>query len=143
MPNSVSRTVREVMTAEPMIVRSRRTLTEAAQLMRDWDIGELIVTDGEEPQGIITDRDITVRAVASGQDVRITTVGDICSTDIATVGPDDLAEVAIELMTSRAVRRLPVVLDGRIIGVVSIGDLAIDREPDSVLADISLAEPSH
>lgn len=143
MPNSVSRTVREVMTAEPIIVRSRRTLTEAAQLMRDWDIGELIVTDGEEPQGIITDRDITVRAVASGQDVRITTVGDICSTDIATVGPDDLAEVAIELMTSRAVRRLPVVLDGRIIGVVSIGDLAIDREPDSVLADISLAEPSH
>ncbi len=83
-----------------------------------------------------------IRAIAEGRSPTETTVGDIASREIATVGPnDDVAEV-VRTMRSQAVRRIPVVEDGRPVGAVSIGDLAIERDSDSALADISAAPPN-
>jgi len=137
------RTVGEVMTADPVSIGSRQTLVEAAKLMRDHDIGDVIVTGDSAPMGIITDRDIVVRAIAEGRDIITTEVGDVCSHDVATVRPEESIEMAIEVMRSRAVRRVPVVSDGRIVGVVCLGDLAVERDPRSALADISKAAPNN
>jgi len=91
--------------------------------------------------GLLTDRDIAIRAIADGKDPSDTAVRDICSSDLVTTRPgDDVSEVA-ELMRSQAVRRIPVVDGDRPVGIVSLGDLAVDREPDSTLAEISAEEP--
>jgi signal-transduction protein with cAMP-binding, CBS, and nucleotidyltransferase domain len=135
--------VREVMTSDPVTIGSHQTVTEAAQLMRDRNIGDVIVTNGSVPLGIITDRDIVVRAVAQGRDVAATEVGEVCTGDVAVVGPDDFTDMAVKLMRSRAVRRLPVVADGEVVGVVCLGDVAVEEEPRSALADISTAAPNH
>lgn len=136
-------TVSEVMTDDAVTIGSRRTLMEAAKLMRDNDIGNVIVTDDSAPMGIITDRDIVIRAVAEGRDISATKVGEVCSRDVATVRPDDAADMAVSLMRSRAIRRLPVVSDGRVVGIVGLGDMAVERDPQSALADISAATPNH
>lgn len=136
-------TVSEVMTSDPVTIGSRQTVMEAAQMMRDYDIGDVIVTDGSTPMGIITDRDVVIRALADGRDMAVTEVGDVCSRDIATVSPNDTTDIAVGLMRSRAIRRLPVVSNGRIVGVVGLGDMAVERDPRSALADISAATPNH
>ncbi len=134
--------VREVMTGSPVTLPKDATVVEAARLMRDEGIGDVIVTDGDRAAGIVTDRDIVVRAVADGrapESVRLEQVG---SQDLTAVSPDDPVERAIEIMRERAVRRVPVVEDGRPVGIVSIGDLAVERDPDSALADISEEPPT-
>jgi CBS domain-containing protein len=136
-------TVSEVMTSDPVTIGSRQTVMEAAQMMRDYDIGDVIVTDGSTPMGIITDRDVVIRALAEGRDISVTEVGDVCSRDISTVSPNDTTDIAVGLMRSRAIRRLPVVSNGRIVGIVGIGDMAVERDPRSALADISAATPNH
>jgi CBS domain-containing protein len=135
--------VSEVMTSDPVTIGSRQTVMEAAQMMRDYDIGDLIVTDDSAPMGIITDRDIVVRAIADGRDISATEVGQVCSKDVSTVSPNDATDVAVTLMRTRAIRRLPVVSDGRIVGIVGLGDMAVERDPRSALADISAATPNH
>jgi CBS domain-containing protein len=137
----MTRTVQDVMVADVVVVPSTTTLAEAAEQMRDHDIGDVIVQDAPGVEGILTDRDIVVRAAAESVDLDVVTVGDICSTGLATVRPDDTCDRAVALMRERAVRRLPVMEDGRIVGVISLGDLAIDLDRRSVLADISAAEP--
>jgi CBS domain-containing protein len=72
-----------------------------------------------------------------------TTVGDICSPDLVTVGPDEDVSIAVDRMREHAVRRLPVVEGGRAVGIVSLGDLAMERDPDSALGDISSAPPNN
>lgn len=134
--------VRDVMTAEPVCVEAGSSLAEAARLMRDADVGPITVLDRGALCGIVTDRDIVVRAIAEGRDPDGTRVGEIVSGDLATIAPDDEVEAAVALMRERAVRRLPVVEDGRPVGIVSIGDLAKDRDPRSALADISSAPPN-
>lgn len=134
--------VHEVMTDNPITVVPQTTLAQAAQLMRERDIGDVIVAEGGRPKGILTDRDIVVRAVADGRDAMSTTVGEICSGDVATIGPEDDADSAVALMRSKAIRRLPVVDHERLVGVLSLGDMAVDRDPRSALADISAAEPN-
>lgn len=136
----MAQTVREVMTENLVALPSSAPLVEAAQRMRDADIGDVIVLDGGAMCGLVTDRDIVVRAVADGKDPASVTLGDICTHDLATVTPDDSVDEAIEVMRSRAVRRVPVVEGGKPVGIVSIGDLAVDRDTDSTLADISAAE---
>jgi CBS domain-containing protein len=138
----MSRTVREVMTAKPLALQAGTTLTEAARAMRDHDVGDVILLDDDQITGIVTDRDITVRAVAEAMDPDSTVLAQIRSEELTTVSPDATLEDASRLMRTRAVRRLPVVEDGRPIGIVSIGDLAVEREPESPLADISGAEPN-
>jgi CBS domain-containing protein len=134
--------VREVMTEDPVVLPKDATIVEAARLMRDHGIGDVIVTDGDRAQGIVTDRDIVVRAVAEGSDPGQVRVEDVLSGDLAAVTPEDSVERAIALMREKAIRRVPVVESGKAVGVVSIGDLAIQRDADSALADISEEPPT-
>ncbi|WP_236239523.1 CBS domain-containing protein [Streptomyces sp. CC228A] len=133
--------VREVMTTGVAVVRPDASLVEAARLMRTQDIGDVLVADGDLLVGVLTDRDITVRAVAEGADPLTVDARAVCTPDPVCVSPDDAVSTAADLMRRHAVRRLPVVADGRPLGVVSLGDLAVSQEPGSVLADISRAAP--
>jgi CBS domain-containing protein len=130
------------MTPHPTTASSSMSLVEAARTMRDAGIGDVIVVEGEEVRGVLTDRDIVVRAVAEGRDPVRTRVGEIMSRELTTVAPDDEVETAIKLMREKAIRRLPVLERGRPIGVLSLGDLAIARDPASVLGTISAAPPN-
>jgi CBS domain-containing protein len=138
----VATTVAELMARDPQTVEAGASVTDAARRMRDADTGDVLVLAGERLAGIITDRDIVVRVVAEGKDSS-TPVGDMCSgQDLVTVTPDARLEHAAELMRERSVRRLPVVEGDRPVGVLSIGDLAIERDEGSALADVSAAEPN-
>ncbi|MFC5181764.1 CBS domain-containing protein [Actinomadura harenae] len=115
----------DVMTTRPRSLPRDATLHEAARLMRDEGVGDVLVTVDGRLCGMVTDRDIVVRAVAEDRDARITPLGEICSADLATVRPDDDTGTAVRLMRERAVRRLPVVDEARRpVGIVSLGDLA-------------------
>ncbi|SCL39101.1 CBS domain-containing protein [Micromonospora rhizosphaerae] len=135
-------TVGEFMTTRLVTMDGNDTLTAAAQEMRDSAIGDVVVTDGDKVAGIVTDRDITVRGVAEAKDPKSTKLNEITSKRVVTVSQYDDAVAAADLMRTYAVRRLPVVDDGRLVGLVSLGDLAVEREPQSVLADISADEPN-
>lgn len=136
----MAQTVRDVMTAGPVTVPPDATLIDAAQQMRDKDIGDVLVVDMEgRLRGIVTDRDIVVRALADGREARATTVGDVCSPDPVSVAPDDAVDRAVDMMRDKAIRRLPVIDNGRLVGVVSLGDMAIERDPQSALGQISAA----
>lgn len=134
--------IRDVMTPEPVTVRSTTSLEQAARRMRDAGIGDVIVLDGEQITGILTDRDIVVRAVAEGRDPGQTPVGEVASRELTTITPDETVDAAVALMRERSIRRLPVVESGRPIGIVSLGDLALERDPDSCLGEISAAPPN-
>ena len=139
----MSEGIRDVMTTNPQTLPEGTTVREAAETMRANDIGDVIVVDDNGTlTGIVTDRDIVVRVVAEGRDPRATRLGDIASRELTALAPDDPVERAVELMRERAIRRLPVVEQGKPVGIVSIGDLALDRDPDSALADISAAPPN-
>jgi CBS domain-containing protein len=134
--------VRDVMTAPVVGLSETATLVEAAQHMRFSDIGDVLVVEGDQVRGIVTDRDIVVRAIAENRDPNSTTIGEIASREAVTIGPDQPAAEAVELMRGHALRRLPVVEDGHLVGVLSLGNLAEWRDPESALADISAAAPS-
>ena len=138
----MTKNIRDVMTPNPVSLPSTTSLREAAQTMKDRDIGNVLVEDGGSLCGLVTDRDIVVRAVADGRDPAQTTLSDVCSHDLITVTPDETIANAAKLMGERAVRRLPVVEGGKAVGVVSIGDLAIAADPKSALADLSDAPPN-
>ena len=138
----MAQSIREVMTADPRTVEPGQTVVDAAREMRDGDVGDVLVTENGRLVGILTDRDIAVRVVAEGRDPQATTAGDACTRDPVTLTVDQTVEDAIGLVRQQDVRRIPVVQDGRPAGIVSIGDLAIERDPQSVLADIS-SEPSN
>jgi CBS domain-containing protein len=118
------------------------TLADAARVMRDEDIGDVLVMDDDRICGVVTDRDIVVRGLATNSDAARVSLDDICSHELVSVGPDQQIEDAIRLMSEHAVRRIPVVEGGRAVGIVTIGDLAIERDPRSALADISAAPPN-
>lgn len=132
-------TVRDIMTWEPVSVPAEATLTEAARLMRDEDIGDVLVTREGELLGIITDRDIVVRAIADGVDPHAAPVEQCCSTDLVVVDADDQLGDVVAVVRDRAIRRIPVTEDGRLVGIISLGDLARHKDPESALADISAA----
>ncbi|MBM7080329.1 CBS domain-containing protein [Micromonospora humida] len=136
-------TVGEFMTTRLVTMDGNDTLAAAAQEMRDSAIGDVVVTNGDDVVGIVTDRDITVRGVAEDRDPSRTRLQEIISRDVITVSQYDDAVAAADLMRTYAVRRLPVVDDGRLVGLVSMGDLAVEREPQSVLADISADDPNN
>lgn len=133
-------TVAEIMSRDPEAVDASMSIGEAARRMRSVDTGDVVVLDDGRPVGILTDRDIVVRVVAEDRDGS-TPVHEVCSgPDLVTVTPDTAVERAAEMMRSEAVRRLPVLDADRVVGIVSIGDLAIERDQDSALADISAAD---
>jgi CBS domain-containing protein len=132
--------VRDAMTPGVSSVAPSDSVTKAAQAMQEQDVGSLPVVEGERVVGIVTDRDIVVRAVAKGVDPQTLTVGDVASSDLVTVEPDDDLDEALALMARHRVRRLPVVEDGRLVGVVAQADVALEaKEKDAgeMLADIS------
>ncbi|HET8758152.1 MAG TPA: CBS domain-containing protein [Solirubrobacteraceae bacterium] len=130
------------MTSDPRTVSASATLEDAAREMGRDDIGAVLVEDNGSLAGILTDRDIVVRAIAERKDPSSTKVGDVASRDVASLTPDQTVEEAIKIVREQNVRRIPVVQDGRPAGIVSIGDLAIERDTESALADIS-SEPAN
>lgn len=139
----MAQSIREVMTKDPVSLSETTTVTQAARAMRSRDIGDVVVVSEGDDQirGIVTDRDIVVRVVADGADPDHVTLGEITSRDIVTLTVNDSVDDAIRLMRERDVRRIPVTEAGRAVGIVSLGDLAVERDTDSLLADISVAEP--
>jgi CBS domain-containing protein len=137
----MAQTVEEIMTTNPRTVDVSDTVKDAAQVMRDSDIGNVILIEDGQVTGIVTDRDIAVRAVAEGRDAESTAVSEISTTGIKAIEPNASVDDALRTMREEDIRRLPVVKNGRPVGIVSLGDLAVEREPDSTLADISTAAP--
>jgi CBS domain-containing protein len=134
--------VRDVMTTDLVTCPADASLRDAARLMRDRSIGDVLVTRDGRLAGIVTDRDIVVRCVADGA-AADSSIEQACSSDLTTIAPDSDIDRAIALMSDRALRRLPVVEDGRPVGILSLGDLAVEREPNSALGDISSAQPNN
>jgi CBS domain-containing protein len=133
--------VRDVMTARPRCAAPDMPLGQVAQLMETQDVGAIPVLDGEQLVGMITDRDIIVRAIARGKDPRDMPTREISSGELVTVGPDHDLSDALQLMARHQVRRLPVVDDeNQLVGVVSQADVALEAKDKSVgemLAEIS------
>ncbi|MET7922252.1 CBS domain-containing protein [Streptomyces avermitilis] len=136
----MSQHVSDVMTSALVTVEPQASVTAVARTMRDENIGAVLVTDGEQLRGLVSDRDLVVRALAEGGDPSTMTVAAACSEDLVTVGPDDDLALAVEVMREHSVRRVPVVDEERHpVGIVSLGDLAIERDSESALGDISAA----
>jgi len=118
--------VRQVMTTDVITVEPEATLTEAARRMRGLDVGPLPVADGGRLVGMLTDRDIAVRATAEGRDPRNTRVSDVMTRDVVCCFEDDDVLQAARAMAQYRKRRLVVVdAAGRVVGIVSLGDLAL------------------
>ncbi|MCT9009008.1 CBS domain-containing protein [Streptomyces sp. NPDC054766] len=134
--------VRDVMTGPPRSVLPRTPVTDVARYMRDEGIGAVLVTEGGRLRGVVTDRDLVVRVMCRGGNIDHVTAAQACSDVLVTVSPDDDIDRAVTLMRQRAVRRIPVVDDGRPVGIVTLGDIAVENEPDSVLSAITTAAPN-
>ena len=134
----MNQSIADLMTRDPLTFPPDADIQAAAARMRDHDTGDVVVVDHDTVRGIVTDRDIVVRALADGKGPD-TPLADVLSGEVVAVAPHDRIEVVVDLMREHAVRRIPVVDDGRLVGIISIGDLAIERDPDSALADISAA----
>jgi CBS domain-containing protein len=130
------------MTPDPFTVAPQTPISEVSRLMREHDIGDVLVADDGRLRGLVTDRDLVIRGMAGSRDPDTTTAQDVCSAELISCAPDAEVAEAVRLMREHSVRRLPIVDNGRLVGTVSIGDLAIERDRDSALADISAAAPN-
>jgi len=135
--------VGDIMTRPPSTLDVTASVMDAATLMREGDFGDVVVLEEGRLCGILTDRDIVVRVLATGDDPWRVHVGDVCSRVLTTVSESDGISDAVRLIRAKAVRRLPVLDDdGKLVGIVSLGDLALARDPKSTLGDISAATPN-
>lgn len=136
------KTLADVMSKEPVTMKHSETAMNAAKQMRESNVGDILVTEDGSLCGIVTDRDLVVRCLAEGKDPGVTELGHLCSKDPVTLSKDADVSDAVELMRKKAIRRIPVV-DGKIpVGIVSIGDLAVEIDRRSALAEISAAAPN-
>lgn len=136
--------IREIMTPNPVVMNVNDTVGDAARMMRDRDIGCLLVVDASDRLcGLVTDRDLVVRGLADGKDPRGRKLQEVCSEAITELTPDDTVDNAIKLMAKKHIRRIPIMEGTRPVGVLSLGDLAVERDPDSVLSSISNAVPNN
>jgi CBS domain-containing protein len=138
----MAQSIREIMTADPRTVETGATVAAAAREMRDGDVGSVVVIENGAVAGILTDRDIAVRVVAQGLDPDATRVSEVATMRPVTLTVDQSVDDAIRLVREQNVRRIIVLQDGRAAGIVSLGDLAIERDTDSALADIA-SEPAN
>ncbi|MGH8947997.1 MAG: CBS domain-containing protein, partial [Acidimicrobiia bacterium] len=119
-------------------------VSDAARIMRDANIGDVLVTRSDGSVcGIVTDRDLAINVVAEGSDPASMVVRDVCNHTIEFVESGDPVGKAVKVMSERAIRRLPVIDDGALVGIVTLGDLAMERDPESALANISEAPPNN
>jgi len=128
----MGKSVKDAMTSNVRTATPSLSLTDAAMLMKQEDVGSVPVVDGERLIGMLTDRDIVVRGIADGSDPHAIKAGDIASRDIVTVRPDDDLDEAVRLMAQHQVRRLPVVDDGHLVGVVAQADIAQEAKEKDV-----------
>jgi CBS domain-containing protein len=134
------RRISEVMTTDVEVVRPEETLRDAARAMADLDFGSMPVCDGRKLIGMITDRDITVRAVAEGKSVD-TPVGEVMTDEVVWCYESDSVGEVLSKMGDEQIRRIPVIDDNRnLVGIVALGDLALEEEEEieEVLRDISM-----
>jgi CBS domain-containing protein len=137
--------MREFMTRDPVVTRPDTTLREAAVAMRELDSGALPVCDGKRLVGMLTDRDITLRATAEGKDPNATPVGDVMSPDVVWCFEDEDEKAAAAKMEQHQLRRLAVLdRDKRLVGMVSLGDLAIHATDDRISGEVAeaVSEPA-
>jgi CBS domain-containing protein len=132
--------IRDLMTPAPLMLTEQDTAADAARLMKEHDVGDVLVRDVDGTlRGIVTDRDLVVRCLAEQRDGEATKLGELCTEDVDTLDADASVDEAVALMRSRAVRRIPIVDQGELVGIVSLGDLARERDPESALGKISAA----
>ena len=117
-------TLADVMTGDPDTVEPDTTIQDAAIQMRDSDIGSLLVVQDGQLEGILTDRDIVIKAIAMGLDPTTETIGSLTSTNVTTATPEMTVHDAANLMADRQVRRLPILDGSRLVGIVSMQDVA-------------------
>ena len=137
----MAKMIRDAMTPDPRSVQSSTPITEVAQLMKSEDVGVIPIVDGTNLVGVVTDRDIVLRVVAEGNDAQTATAGDIASSSLVTVDPQQDLDEALRLMAQHQVRRLPVVEeDGRLVGMLAQADVAresSDAKTGEVVEEIS------
>jgi CBS domain-containing protein len=138
----MTRKMRDIMSPAPECMASTESVSAAARAMRERGIGTVLVMEDGRLYGVVTDRDIIVRVLAEDRDPLATRLGEICSADLAVLGPDDDVAQAIRLVKEQAVRRIPIVADGTPVGVVSIGDLALEADGSAALSGVSAAQPT-
>lgn len=139
--------LRELMTDEIECCAPQESLVKAAQIMRNIDVGIVPVVEGDKLLGVVTDRDIVLRVIAEGRDVASTNVAECMTQSVITASPDMDAHEAARLMAEQQIRRLPVVENGRLTGMVAIGDLATvsihENEAGEALSGISVPDIPH
>jgi len=128
----VGKSVKDAMSSDVKTATPSLSLADAAKLMKQEDVGSVPVVDGERLICMLTDRDIVVRGIADGSDPHAVTAGDIASRDIVTIRPDDDLDEALRLMAQHQVRRLPVVDDGHLVGVLAQADVAQEAKEKAV-----------
>jgi CBS domain-containing protein len=129
--------IKDVMTRGVECVRPETTIQEAAARMKSLDVGPLPVCEGDRPVGIVTDRDIVLRAIADGRDPRATRVQDVMTRGVVTVKEGDDVKEAARHMKEKQIRRVVVVDDAqRVVGIVSLGDIAVDTRNDKLSGDV-------
>ena len=124
--------VREIMTIEVKAAEPDTSIEELAGMMRDEDVGAIPVLKDGTLLGIVTDRDIVVRCIAEGNEPSEMTAENIISENLETIDPDADVQEAARLMGERQIRRLPVVEEGRLLGMISLGDIAVKHEDERV-----------
>jgi len=137
--------IKEIMSQEVEVIRPDATLKEAAEKMSRLDIGPLPVCDGERLVGMLTDRDITVRATARGCDPNTTPVYDVMTPEVVYCFEDQDIETAAQMMSMRQIRRLPVLKrDKQLAGIVSLGDLAVHTGDQDLAGEVleGVSEPA-
>src|SRR4051794_39553778 len=136
----MAKQVRDAMTSNPRTTSSSQSLADAAQIMKSEDVGSVPVVDEGRLVGVVTDRDIAIRAVAEGADARTTSVGDVASRELVTVEPEEDLDQALALMARHRVRRLMVVERGQLVGILAQADVAEevkDKKAGELLEEIS------
>lgn len=143
-----SRHVRDVMTTNPACVSERDSVLEVARIMRDQDTGVVPVVDGKKIIGMVTDRDIVVRAIADGKNINDVRVNEVMTKHVRSVNEDSSVDEVLDLMSSAQIRRVPVVNhSNELVGIVSIGDISTNTNKDGkvgkAVEQISEAPPNN
>ncbi|MBA1337120.1 MAG: CBS domain protein [Firmicutes bacterium] len=129
------------MTREVRSVETTNSVEEAAKIMKELNVGSVPVTSGGRVVGIVTDRDLVLRNVANGRGPRDTRVEEVMTTTVVSATPDMDVHQAADVMAKNQIRRLPVTENDRLVGIVSIGDLAVrniyENEAGEALSNIS------
>jgi CBS domain-containing protein len=124
-------TVREAMTSSPRSIETGASVVDAARLMANEDVGSLPVVEGSELVGMVTDRDLVVQVLAKNLDPSKVSVSEVASENPVVASPEDSLDSALQRMAQEQVRRLPVVEDGRLVGILAQADVARTAKPDS------------